>query len=119
MKKQLLLAVVAVAGLSLMPEAEARRGRCGKSCAPAPRECAPACTVKDVGRKLITCCRMVKEEGYQVCPIEEKCCRRTRCCKERTSCCIFPGDKAFSQSELEEAHGRTEAESVMMTSDVD
>jgi len=118
MKKQLLLAVVAVAGLSLMPDAEA--GRCRKrGCAPVEREnCAPACTVKDVGRKVIPCCRMVKERGYQICPIEEKCCRRTRCCTERKSCCIFPGDRGFNEADLAEANGEKEAEP-MMASDVE
>ena len=66
--KKLLTAVFAVAALVVVtPSAEAR---CGRRCAPkrceeAPKCETPKCDVKKeiVGKKLIPCCRMVKEIG--------------------------------------------------------
>ena len=121
MMKKLLTAFFAVAALVVVvPSAEARwfgkNKSCGtKSCAPKSCEkpCAPQCDVKKeiVGQRVFPCCRMVKEEGYQVCPLERttKCCttEATRCCLEQKSSCIYPGDAKFRPEELSEAHGKS------------
>lgn len=113
--KKLLIALFAVAGLALVPAAEARR--CGRGgCAPkvCAAPCAPDCKVTEeiVGYRYEPCCRMVKEEGYKRCPIKEttKCCttRSSRCCKDEMSCCIFPESSNFKQEELDQAHGRAD-----------
>jgi len=129
MMKKLLTAVFAVAALVLVvPSADA--GRCGKRrCAPkrceeAPKCETPKCDVKKeiVGQRVFPCCRMVKEIGYQACPVERttKCCttEATRCCHEQKTCCKYPGDAGFVQADLDEAHGQSGNNSMDESSDI-
>lgn len=125
MMKKLLTAVFTVAALVVVvPSAEAgwfrKNKSCGtKSCAPrcAPKSCekpcAPQCDSNTVvvDEQFHPCCRTVVVEGYKKCPIKETtttCVKRdVKCCTNEMSCCYFPGDEGFSETELARAQGKS------------